>query len=248
MNQKHYAKIKHGHYVNDRPSPEYYTWRSIKARCFNIKHQSYGKYGGAGITMDPIWKENFAEFLADVGPRPSLYHTLDRKINELGYVPGNVRWATRFTQNRNRSDNHWITANGEKLCLEDWARKIGCTQAAIRYRIKRGWSPEKAVTTPPNKKLQNNNIISPEEKEALPKAFGPNDITIVISNNSTIPIVNIFIGRRHINTIQEVQLMSKKQEIPSIKFKFQKSDIKILTNKINLHAKLINNFPLIQIQ
>lgn len=144
--------------MGDRPSPEYYSWRSIKARCLNSKHPSYPKYGGAGIILDPTWADSFIAFLEYVGSRPSLRHTIDRIKPELGYVPGNVRWATRETQNRNRSDNRWITACGITLCLEDWARRLGCSTTAIRQRIRRGWTSERAVMTPPNPKLQVHNL------------------------------------------------------------------------------------------
>ncbi len=158
MSREHHKAVKHGHYIGDRPSPEYYSWRSIKARCLNSKHPSYPKYGGAGIVMDATWASSFPAFLADVGPRPSLRHTIDRIKSELGYIPGNVRWATREVQNRNRSDNRWITALGETLCLEDWARRLGCSPASIRQRVQRGWTWEVAVTTPPNPKLQAHNL------------------------------------------------------------------------------------------
>ena len=158
VSRKHLAKIKHGHYVNDRPSPEYYTWRSIKARCLNENHHSYPSYGGSSVSMDPEWASDFSAFLRDVGPRPSLQHTLDREKNELGYVPGNVRWATRHTQNRNRSDNRWITVDGKTFCLEDWARKLGCTTSAIRGRVSRGWSWEQAVSVKPNPTFQKKNL------------------------------------------------------------------------------------------
>lgn len=151
-------KIKHGHYVGNKPSLEYYTWRSIKARCLNKNHHSYSSYGGSGVLIYEEWINNFSLFFKDVGPRPTKKHTLDRIRSDLGYVPGNVRWATVETQNRNRKDNVWIEANGVVLCLEDWAKKLGCSHNAIRCRIKRGWAPEKAVTTPPNKKFQSKNL------------------------------------------------------------------------------------------
>jgi hypothetical protein len=44
----------------------------------------------------------FLDFLAHVGKKPSLKHSLDRIDNNRGYEPGNVRWATAKEQMQNR--------------------------------------------------------------------------------------------------------------------------------------------------
>lgn len=87
--------IKHGL----SGSPEYLAWTGAKARCAN---QSDPNYGGRGIRMFQEWSDDFMVFYAAVGPRPTPEHSLDR-INVNGnYEPGNVRWATRSEQQRNR--------------------------------------------------------------------------------------------------------------------------------------------------
>ncbi len=213
MNGEHRAKIKHGHYVGNKSSPEYNSWRSIKARCLNTSHQRYPLYGGSGVIMYPKWVHDFKLFLHDVGPRPSHAHTLDRIKNDQGYVPGNVRWAISRAQNR--KGNHLITVNEKTLCLEDWARQLGCSPNAIRNRHKRGWSWEKAVTTPVNVKLQNNTKSNAEVSE-FPIAFGPNDITIVMSGNQG--KFKLFVGRRQIGCIYDINLKANvtKQVVPHL--------------------------------
>lgn len=42
--------------------------------------------------MAAVWRDSFATFAADVGPRPSLAHKLFLRRRELGVVPGNVVW------------------------------------------------------------------------------------------------------------------------------------------------------------
>jgi hypothetical protein len=81
---------------------EYKCWQQIKARCLNSNHIAYPDYGGRGITIHPDWLGNFPAFLAHIGLRPSKHYSLDRIRNDLGYEPGNVRWATRLEQNNNR--------------------------------------------------------------------------------------------------------------------------------------------------
>ena len=83
-------------------SPEYRSWQMMKNRCLNSNATDYAHYGGRGITIHPAWN-NFEAFLADVGRRPHPSLTLDRVDSNGNYEPGNVRWATRSTQARNRS-------------------------------------------------------------------------------------------------------------------------------------------------
>lgn len=49
----------------------------------------------------------------------------------------------------NRKDNRMITFNGKTQCMADWSRELGIKQATLSSRINdRGWSIEKAFTTP----------------------------------------------------------------------------------------------------
>ena len=72
--------------------------------------------------------------------------------NDKNYCPENCRWITKGEQNLNKKNNVKITAWNETKILSEWARderaKIGAYM--IGYRIKHGWNPEKAISTPPN--------------------------------------------------------------------------------------------------
>lgn len=88
-----------------RDHPLHPTWRGMKERCENPNHAAYDNYGGRGIKVCPEWHD-FAVFAAYVeqhlGPRPDGM-TIDRWPDGDGdYRPGNVRWATRAEQQRNR--------------------------------------------------------------------------------------------------------------------------------------------------
>lgn len=132
-------------------SVEHNTWFSIKARCYNEETSSYMNYGARGITVCDRWLDEefgFTNFLADMGPRPSGEHSIERIDNEKGYSPDNCIWATRTMQARNKRNNRFITANGESYCIGEWAERTGLTTSAIRSRLKMGWSEEDAVTKP----------------------------------------------------------------------------------------------------
>jgi hypothetical protein len=47
--------------------------------------------------------DSFQAFVRDVGWRPDEKLTLERINNDGNYEPGNVKWATRGEQNRNRN-------------------------------------------------------------------------------------------------------------------------------------------------
>jgi hypothetical protein len=93
-------KIRHGHTEGDS-TPTYRSWEGMKRRCLSPKATNYHLYGAKGVTVCERWL-TFDNFLADMGVRPSGL-TLDRIDGSKGYEPGNCRWATRLSQNQNRT-------------------------------------------------------------------------------------------------------------------------------------------------
>jgi hypothetical protein len=86
---------------------EYQSYRGMKERCSSPKHNRWEFYGGKGVKVCDRWLEpktqGFINFLADMGARPSLGHTLDRIDGEGNYCPENCRWADWYVQNRNKN-------------------------------------------------------------------------------------------------------------------------------------------------
>lgn len=83
--------------------PEYQSWKSMKNRCFSPNNTNFKNYGGRGITVCERWRNSLADFLSDMGPRPSPKHSIDRFPNNDGdYEPGNCRWATAKQQANNK--------------------------------------------------------------------------------------------------------------------------------------------------
>lgn len=123
--------------------PEYSIWKGMRQRCRRQASKSY-----LGVSVCDRWMHSFQAFLEDMGPRPTLRHTIDRKNNALGYEPGNCRWATYTEQNRNKSSNVWVTLDGRTQLIVDWALELGIQDRTIRFRLKSGWTPEEALRTP----------------------------------------------------------------------------------------------------
>lgn len=144
--ERNRASARHGHIRGNRASPTYRSWLAMWTRCTDPGHRAYPVYGGRGITVDPAWAD-FATFLADMGERPDGT-TLDRRLPHLGYSPTNCRWATALEQGGGRTTNVLLTLHGETLHLSEWARRLGCKPNALRMRLWKGWSVERALTEP----------------------------------------------------------------------------------------------------
>src|SRR5690349_17126667 len=99
------GRTTHGNAIRKQRTPEFNAWANMIQRCTNPRCPEFKRYGAVGIRICARWQE-FANFLADVGPRPSAEHSLDRFPNNNGnYEPGNVRWATAAEQQANLRTN-----------------------------------------------------------------------------------------------------------------------------------------------
>ncbi len=140
-------RTRHGMYKRR----EYQIWADMIARCQNSRHRSFKNYGGRGVSICTRWIRSFAAFFADMGPRPSPEHSLDRKDNDGNYEPSNCRWATRREQQSNRRGCNRVTWNGKTQTLYAWARELGMAPSTLRGRLRLGW-PISDVLFRPSKK------------------------------------------------------------------------------------------------
>lgn len=92
---------RHGHAKRGKMRSEYVIWQGMKKRCGNPEFIEYHLYGGRGIQVCQRWLDCYDNFIADMGPRPSRKHSLDRIDSDGDYTPENCRWATHKEQVRN---------------------------------------------------------------------------------------------------------------------------------------------------
>jgi len=138
----------HGHKAAGKEAcKEYKSWQDMRARCNRKNHRNYHNYGGRGITVDPLWN-TFERFIADMGPKPTPDHTLERIDVNKGYGPDNCRWATKSEQYRNMRKSVHVTYDGRTMIASDWAREVGLPPTTLTGRLREGWSVERALTTP----------------------------------------------------------------------------------------------------
>ena len=83
-------------------SAEHKTWQNMLNRCRNPNIPGFEHYGGRGIKVCGRWTESFENFHADMGPRPSENHSIDRIDVNGPYDQMNCRWSTATEQVANR--------------------------------------------------------------------------------------------------------------------------------------------------
>ena len=145
---------------NQSGTIEYRAWAESKTRCFNPAIKCAKDYSERGITMCHGLRDSFELFLRIVGLKPTKDHSIDRIHNDGHYSCGecvecttnnwsmNIHWATKAEQSRNRRSNIYLTLGVETMILTDWAKRKGMEPSTLSWRIKRGWSVERALLTP----------------------------------------------------------------------------------------------------
>lgn len=128
----------------------YAAWASMIRRCHDATDDKFHLYGERGIHVCDAWRGDagFATWKRDMGPRPSLKHSVDRIDNDKGYEPGNCRWATQSEQMNNTRVNRRLTVDGKTMTLAQWGRETGLAPTVIHCRISRGWTIDDAVKAP----------------------------------------------------------------------------------------------------
>lgn len=120
-------------------TPEYKAWKAMKWRCNPKNRNNRQYYSERGIGVFDGWATSFLAFLSHIGPMPRPGMQVDRIDGNGGYVPGNVRWVTRFEQMRNVRTNRVLTIDGRALPVAQWAEISGLSITTLAFRLKRKW-------------------------------------------------------------------------------------------------------------
>lgn len=104
-----------------------------KQRCTNPNTEAYKNYGARGIEFRFASTRAAAEWvLANIGPRPTAGHSIDRIDNNRHYEPGNLRWATRTEQGQNKRAYKRVLV-GERI------RRLQAERPDVTYETLRVW-------------------------------------------------------------------------------------------------------------
>ena len=118
-------------------------WCDMNKRC---KHHK--QYAGRGIKVCEEWHdyEIFAGWARINGYADGL--SIERIDVDGDYCPQNCKWIPKSEQARNRTTTRWVTFMGREMSLAEAAEIAGLPYKQVHFRIKNGWSVEKALTTP----------------------------------------------------------------------------------------------------
>lgn len=132
--------------MTSKHRPGYMVWAQMKYRCLDPKAIGYKNYGGRGISVCDRWMI-FENFINDMGEPPKGL-TLDRRDNNGNYEPGNCTWSTPLHQSRNKRTNILLTAHGKTQCVSAWEQEMGMKRGTLGHRLRRGMTPEDAISLP----------------------------------------------------------------------------------------------------
>lgn len=127
------SRTTHGESGKMSRTPEYISWTRMKERCLTSSSVDYPNYGGRGIGICEEWLD-YSAFLEDMGRRPSLKHSLERKNVNKGYSLENCHWAGPQEQARNKRNTIMVFVEDRWEPVVAVAERLGVTPKTIRYR------------------------------------------------------------------------------------------------------------------
>lgn len=80
--------------------------------------------------MSAIWRNDYLRFRQGVEKRPDGM-TLDRIDNDGHYEPGNVRWADRDTQSKNRRCVKTYNYDNKDLNITELSKKLSLPKSSL---------------------------------------------------------------------------------------------------------------------
>lgn len=138
--------------------PLYSVYAGMKERCYDERHEAYKHYGGRGVRVAEIWLNDFMAFYNWALPKWQKGLDLDKDIlwcEKFGgtrgmlYSPEFCCFVTKRKNASRRTDSVIIEYAGVKKTATEWSEDERClvSVSALKRRVKKGWSAEKAMTT-----------------------------------------------------------------------------------------------------
>ena len=152
-----YVHAKPGFTSSTTGNKLYKSWLRMRSRCYDSNDPAYCYYGAKGAVVCREWDDftAFHDWALASGWEPQL--CLSRKTAHA-FSPTNCRWVTRAEAAReadhpsSKMPPVWtVTAFNETKGPTEWSRDRRCavTLPGLLRRLRHGWNPEDAISTPP---------------------------------------------------------------------------------------------------
>lgn len=128
----------------------YNSWRAMKQRCKSNYFEKKSYYD-KGIKVCEEWKSSFSEFVKwALKNKYKKGLVIDRINNSKGYYPENCRFVTPKINCNNKDTTMYIQYNGKRKAIQLVLESLSLSHHyhTIYGRIKRGYSPQRAIDTP----------------------------------------------------------------------------------------------------
>ncbi len=145
-----FVNIKH----NLSGHPLYSVWEGMIRRCYDTTDDWYKHYGERGVTVCDEWRNDvrsFYNWAINNGWKKGLKLDKDKlSPNKSGYCycPEYCCFITHRENMWFRNDSRMLKYKNEEKCLAEWCFILGLKESLVHYRIKKGWSIEKAFELP----------------------------------------------------------------------------------------------------
>ena len=123
----------------------YLVWMAMLNRCTNQNDDHYKYYGGRGIKVCDEWKDYvaFRQWAYNSGYNSDAPYgdcTIERYDKDGDYCPNNCGWESINVQANNKSNNRFISFQGETHTLAQWSRITGIDRHTISKYDDKGFT------------------------------------------------------------------------------------------------------------
>lgn len=133
--------------VNGDYTKENCRWATSVEQMSNTTRNKYITFNGETLTI--------SEWSRKLGFSRKL---LGARIREKGWSIEKALTTPLDEKRSHKSTPSLISHNGETLNLSQWSRKLGFNEKLVGNRLKKGWSIEKALTTPLDEKRSHKKV------------------------------------------------------------------------------------------